>query len=277
MVSQRQRDHRSSDDPRTLTKDRGATMKQIIAIGSGGLDHKNPLLDLYIIAQSPVPNPKICLLSTPSGDHPGLIEYFEKFYGQFPCKPSHLSLFNPDPKIKDIRAYLLSHDIIFVSGGHTKCALVLWEHYEIDDVLRDAYDAGIILAGGSAGSVCWFDECITDSVPGTLSVMSCLGILPFSNCPHYTSEHRQAAYKHYFEQGTIENGYAIDDDAALHFVDGQVLRSVSAIESRASYDCRSMNNEFVQSKIDTRYLGDDDAMQELIWNSISVKAIGELK
>jgi dipeptidase E len=244
-------------------------MKQIIAIGSGGLDCKNPLLDLYVIAQSKAPNPKVCLLSTASGDAPGLIEYFTKFYGQFPCRPSHLSLFNPDHKIKNIREYLLSHDIIFVSGGHTKNALILWHAYGIDEVLRDAYNQGIILAGGSAGSVCWFDECITDSIPGTLSVMPCLGILPFSNCPHYSSEHRRAAYEYYITKQQIKDGYAIDDDAALHFVDGQVLRSVSGIDGKASYECRTnIDDEFVQSRIDTRFLGDENTLNELIFNSV---------
>lgn len=69
--------------------------------------------------------------------------------------------------------------------------------------------------------------------------------------------------------GEIKDGYAIDDMAALHFVDGQVFRSVSSIDDRASYECRlNIHNEFVQSKIDTHFLGNDQEMNDLIWQSV---------
>ncbi len=247
-------------------------MKQIIAIGSGGMDGKNPSIELYILAQAKKSNPKILFLATPSGDDGGYIKYFMEYFDRFPCEPSYLSLFSPP---KDIEKIVMEQDIIFVSGGHSRNALVLWKSWEMDKILKNAYDAGAILSGGSAGSVVWFDECITDSVPGELTVMPCLGILPYSNCPHYTSKHRQEVYEKKMLDEDIKNGYAIDDNVALHFIDGNPVRSVSINSQSKSYYCHTEETAssfipndyiFVQDEIDTRYL-DKKAMEELVWSS----------
>lgn len=240
-------------------------MKQIIAIGSGGLDNKNPAIELYILAQSPVINPKICFLGTASGDDIGYIEYFYEFFNRFNCKTTHLSLFNPPTK--DIRDFVLEQDIIFVGGGHSRNAMTIWKSWGVDKILQEAYDDGIILSGGSAGSVVWFDECITDSVPGKLTVMPCLGILPYSNCPHYLSTARRAAYEKEMLAGNIKAGYAIDDMAALHFIDGKSFRSVSLHNDTGSYYSRLNNGSFEESPIDNSYL-DEENMKKLVWEKI---------
>jgi len=241
-------------------------MKQIIAIGSGGMDDKNPSIELYILAQAKKPNPKILFLATPSGDDGGYIKYFMEYFGRFPCEPSYLSLFSPPNE--DLEKLVLSNDIVFVSGGHSRNAIVLWQSWKMDAILRKAYDAGVILSGGSAGSVVWFDECITDSVPGKLSVMPCLGILPYSNCPHYSSKMRREAYEKEMLDNNIKSGYAIDDHAALHFVDGNPVRSVSISNQSKSYHCYAGGDilSFIQDPIKTRYL-DKAAMEKLVWSS----------
>jgi len=240
--------------------------KQIIAIGSGGLDDKNPSIELYILSQSQKINPRILFLGTASGDNPDYINYFKKYFERFPCIPSYLSLFNPPTK--DIKDIIMSNDIVFVGGGHSRNMIILWNEWKVDSALRDAYDAGIILSGGSAGSVVWFDECITDSVPGKLSVMPCLGILPYSNCPHYSSKMRREAYEKEMLDNNIKSGYAIDDHAALHFVDGNPVRSVSISNQSKSYHCYAGGDilSFIQNPIKTRYL-DKAAMEKLVWSS----------
>lgn len=240
--------------------------KQVIAIGSGGLDGKNSSIELYILAQCKKRNPRICFLGTASGDNEGYIKYFHAFFDRFPCKPDHLSLFNPE--VEDVEGFLMNQDVIFVGGGHSRNAIVIWKSWGIDKILRNAYDAGTILSGGSAGSVCWFDECITDSIPGRLSVMPALGILPYSNSPHFSSESRQKAYHKHIAAGEIKNGYAIDDRAALHFVDGQVHRSISINEESKSYSMTKTDDECLQFEIPTTYLEfGNAAMEELVWNS----------
>lgn len=239
---------------------------QIIALGDGGLDTEDPMMDLYILAQSKKKEPKVCLIPTASGDNPGLINLFRKLYSRYPCKTSFLTLFSPH--INDIEDFIMSQDIIFVSGGHSRNMMVLWKSWGVDKFLFNAYNNGTILAGGSAGSVCWFDECITDSIPGALSVMKCLGFLPYSNCPHFSSKTRRSAYRHFIERKEIKPGYAIDDYAGAHFVNGSLFRSVSSRPYAKTYNVSiKEDNSFSQKRLKTKWLGYKEYQDDLIFKS----------
>jgi dipeptidase E len=237
-------------------------MKQIICLGDGGLNEKNPLLDLYIIAQSKKPIPNVMLLPTASGDNINLIKHFYQTFSRYPCVPSYLSLFSPSTK--DLEDYILSKDIVYVSGGQTKSMLALWREWGVDAILRKAHDQGVILAGGSAGSVCWFEQCITDSIPGELSVMNCLGLLEGSNCPHFTSDERREAYSKFLISKEIKPGYANDDCAALHFIDNKLFRSVSAYEEVKTYNA----SEGGFKSLETIYLGTEENQTKYLWESV---------
>ena len=150
-------------------------MKQIIALGGGGfsMEPENPLLDLYILEQAQAQRPKICFVGTASGDSAGYIERFYTAYKTLLCEPSHLSLFKlPEG---DLEEFVLDKDIIYVGGGNTRSMLALWREWGMDDILRKAYDRGIVLAGLSAGSICWFEQGVTDSVTGHLGPIQGLG------------------------------------------------------------------------------------------------------
>jgi dipeptidase E len=237
-------------------------MPHVIAIGDGALGEKNPLLDLYVIAQSNKPKPKVCLLPTASGDNPGLIRHFLELYSNFPCEPSYLSLFAPE--VVDMEDFLLTKDIIFVSGGHSRNMLTIWKDWGIDTILRKAYDQNILLAGGSAGAVCWFKECITDSYPPSLSVMPCLNFLPYSFCPHFLSKERRVAYREMLTTDRISDGYAASDLSAIHFVDGQVLRAVSAHPVIKAY---KVSKDRGLEKLETFPLTEQEYQERLIWNT----------
>ena len=135
--------------------------KQIVAMGGGGwgMEPDNPLLDRYIYGLSDRKEPKICFLPTASGDSE---EYIGRFYRHFAPKPaylSHLSLFKPPTA--DLETFILDRDIIYVGGGNTKNLIALWKEWQLDTILREAWNRGIILCGLSAGSICWFKEGIT--------------------------------------------------------------------------------------------------------------------
>jgi len=186
-------------------------------------------------------------------------------YDRFPCETSHFSVFNPHTS--DLRGFFLSQDVILVSGGHSKSMMILWKGYGIDAILREAYEKGTILAGGSAGSVCWFDQCITDSIPGTLSVMDCLGFLPYSNCPHFGSKERQAAYSYFIRHNEIKSGYAADDDAGLHFVDGKLLRCVSSDRDDKCYNMFMNDKTYIKKRLKTFFLGEKSNQEQFIINA----------
>lgn len=206
---------------------------QIIALGGGGFSEEpeNPLLDLYVLKSANKLSPKICFLPTASGDAEGYIEKFYACFKRYECVPSHLSLFKPHTA--DIADFLLSQDIIYVGGGNTKSMLALWREWGVDSALKNALANNVVLAGISAGAICWFEQGATDSIPGKISALSCLGFLPGSCCPHFDTEPlRREAVPRLIKEGVMKPGYAIDNSAALHFVDGTLNACVCSIPGR---------------------------------------------
>jgi peptidase E len=131
--------------------------RQIIALGGGGfsMEPKNLTLDRYVLVQARTPEPAIAFVPTASGDAESYIVHFYTAFSQLPCRPSHLPLFRRTP---DLRAYLLTQDVIYVGGGNTKSMLAVWRDWELPALLREAWASGIILAGISAGAICWFEQ-----------------------------------------------------------------------------------------------------------------------
>ncbi len=207
--------------------------RQIIALGGGGFSDEpdNPLLDDYILEQSSKTNPKICFIGTASGDAEGYIESFYQCFEKKNCIPAHLSLFaGHTDKMEE---FILEQDILYVGGGNTRNLLVLWREWGLDVMIKKAYERGTILCGISAGSICWFEEGLTDSVPSQLNKLACLGILEGSNCPHFDGQpERQAVYRQKIESGEMKAGIACDDGVALHFVNKNLERIVSSQENK---------------------------------------------
>ena len=205
--------------------------QRILAIGGGGFlmeDSPSPI-DRFIVGLAGRNAPKICFVGTPSGDS---VEMIEKFYAAFEplgCVPSHLAFFRKPTRgslpLAGFAEPLLEQDVIFVGGGNTKSALAVWREWQLDQVLREAWMRGTLLAGVSAGALCWFEEALTDSYWGAgLKPLKCLGLLAGGCCVHYSSEpERRRALHAEIDRGVSAPRIAIDDSAA-------VLYSGSAIE-----------------------------------------------
>ena len=231
-------------------------MRQIIAMGGGGfsMEPDNPLLDQYILGQAKKQSPKVCFIPTASGDQDNYTNRFYESFNKLECSTSHLSLF--EPNFSDLEAFILEQDILYVGGGNTRNMLVLWQEWGLDSILLKAYKKEIILAGLSAGSICWFEEGLTDPLNGPLYKLDCLGILKGSNCPHYDGESkRRPAYKEMIAENKMKPGYAVEDGVALHFVDEQLHMSVSSRINRKAYFVNSMEYAVEELEISTKYLG----------------------
>lgn len=242
--------------------------KTIIAAGGDILTDQ--LLQLYALAQIPEKNepPKVCLIPTASGDDGQVINFFHKVFSQYPCRTSVLSVFHPSGF--GFRDEILSSDLLLCSGGHTKSALDLWKANGIDLLLKEAYDKGIIIAGGSAGAVAWFDECLTDSFPPHLTVMPGLGFISASCCPHFSSRERRKAYKTAIAEGRIKAGYAISDHGAIHFKDGGPFRSLSSMANISNFWIRRDDKTdagTLANRLHTLCLKEPDHQQALIFDS----------
>lgn len=230
-------------------------MRQIIALGGGGfsMEPDNPLIDLYILQQVEKSKPKICFIPTASGDADNYISRYYNFFNQQNCTPSHLSLFNPPTR--DLESFILEKDIIYVGGGNTKNLLALWKEWGLDQILRKAWDQGVILAGLSAGSICWFEEGVTDSFGDGLEPIKCLGFLKGSNCPHYDGEiDRKPAYHKLVESKKIQSGIATDDGVAIHYKEQEISKIVSSRPNAKAYRV-SFEQKVIEQELLTEFLG----------------------
>jgi len=231
-------------------------MRQIIAMGGGGFssEPENLLLDRYILKQAGKASPRVCFVPTASGDSADYIARFYQAFQTLDCEPSHLSVY--DGPSGDWRDYVLSKDVIYVGGGNTRNLLTLWRDWTLDRIMREAWEQGIVMTGTSAGSICWFEDGLTDSIPGTLAPLQCLGLLKGSNCPHYDSEsQRRSSYQQFVGSGQISPGIACDDGVALHFVNDNLHRVVSSRLSARAYRLTVEGNVTSEHELLPDYLG----------------------
>lgn len=230
-------------------------MQQIIAMGGGGflMEPDNPALDRYVIEQTRQDRPAVCFLSQASAEWPDSIISFYRVFTQLNCFPSHLSLFKPHTA--EIEDYLMSQDLIYVGGGNTKSMLALWREWGLDRILKQAAANGTVLTGVSAGAICWFEAGTTDSIPGELTALPCLGYIEGSCSPHYDGEaERRPTFQRMVASGEIAPGYAFDDGAAGHFVDGQLKQVVSSRPGARGYHVERDGSQARESVLETRYL-----------------------
>jgi len=227
----------------------------IVALGGGGfsMEPRNTMLDDYILSLTANERPRVCFLPTASGD---ASQYIANFYGSFlpeRAVASHLPLFTRRPG--DPRDLLLSQDVIYVGGGNTANALLIWRRHGIDAVLREAWERGVVLCGVSAGMICWFECSCTDSFGPLAPLRDGLAFLPGSACPHYDGEvDRRPRYQQMIREG-LPGGYAADDGAALHF-EGTELRAVVGSRPNArAWRVELVNGEIHEHEVPTRFLG----------------------
>jgi dipeptidase E len=216
----------------------------------------NPWLNQYVLDLAGKERPRICYLPTASADSPETVIRFYAGFSPLACVPSHLNLW-PNPPTADLRSFLLEKDIICVGGGNTKNMLALWREWGLDAILREAWERGIVLCGVSAGAICWFAEGITDSIPGALTPLRCLGFLAGTNCPHFDSEpERRTTFHRLLAAGQIGPGYAADDGVALHYVGDSLARIISARPTGQAYRLELVNGAVVETPLEPIRLGD---------------------
>jgi peptidase E len=238
----------------------GVPRRTIVAMGGGGfsMEPDNPLLDDHVLAlaraQRGRERPRVCFIPTASGDSDA---YLASFYAAFArrSEASHLGLFNRT--IVDLESYLLNQDVVYVGGGNTANMLAIWRIHGLDRVLARAWEAGVVMAGLSAGSICWFESGTTDSFGPLAAFSGGLGLLPGSHSPHYDGEpERRPTYRRLVGDGTLPDGYAADDGAALVFHGTELAEVVaSRPEARAYRVDRTPAGDADETELPARYLG----------------------
>lgn len=224
-------------------------------MGGGGfsMEPENLKLDEYLLSLSKKENPKICFIGTASGDAESYIERFYTSMKNLHCEPSHLALYRPPQG--SLREFVMDKDIFYVGGGNTRNLLVLWKEWGLDKLLIEAHEQGAVLAGISAGSICWFEQGLTDSVTGKLLPLDCLGLLKGSNCPHYDGEaQRRPVYESAILNGEMKSGIACDDGVAAHFINGKLHKFVSSRDETKAYQVELKADKVIKSEVLPVYL-----------------------
>jgi dipeptidase E len=204
--------------------------RRILAMGGGGftMPERCPALDRFVLSLTGKPVPRICFLPTASGDgREQTVRFFERF-SAWPCEPSVLSLFRLGSDRIDPRAHLLAQDAVYVGGGSMRNLLAVWREHGVDETMRAAWERGILLAGLSAGAMCWFAGGITMS-GGAPRPAAGLGLVEGSMSVHRDGEpERLPAYRTAVATGELPPGYAVDDCAALLIKEQRVSACVAS-------------------------------------------------
>lgn len=216
----------------------------------------NTLLDDYVLGLTGVAHPRVCFLPTASGDADHYVVRFYRAFAASRCEPSHISLFRRETGVGDPRAHLLAQDLVYVGGGSLVSLLGTWRAHGIDLALREAWHAGVVLCGGSAGSLCWFTHAISAFHEGPSRCVEALGMLPWSNAVHYEDETGRRATFHDAVAGGIAPGYGVGDGAALRFIGTELAEVVSSRPgARAVYVSTDGDGGVLEYELPHRYLG----------------------
>ena len=207
------------------------TDRQIVAMG-GGQEAGDPGFG-YVASLLDAPRPKVCLLPTAASAVPVAVVRFLDLFPTDRFEPTYLDLFARDGR--DLRDVVLSQDAIVVGGGNTANLLAIWRVHGLDAILREAWEAGVVLAGGSAGANCWFEASTTDSFGPLAALRDGLGLLDGSFCPHYDSEPGRRPLYRELIAGGFPAGVACDDLAAVHYVGAEIVEVVASDPDARAY------------------------------------------
>jgi peptidase E len=219
--------------------------RHILAMGGGVT---SPAMIEYALKLSGKKKPKLLFINTATGDRPDVQKFCDRKVKKLACEVSHLTFFARTPV--DLESLILSQDVVFVGGGNTKSMLAVWREYGLDKILHDAWKHGVVMAGSSAGGICWFDGCCTDSWDESFTALPALGILKGSCCPHYDGEAgRQETYRHLIATGELDNGYAIDESAGIHFVGKKLFKVITPKKGATAYRVELKHGEMVEKPL----------------------------
>lgn len=195
-----------------------------------------PLVHHAVELSRPDGRPRICHLGTASGDQRFWNAWFSEAALAAGYDATHLNLF-PMPSVPDVEKHLLGQDVIWVNGGSVANLLAVWRVHGLPDAMRRAWEEGVVLAGISAGSICWYRGGVTDSFgPELRAVTDALGLLPYANGVHYDSEEgRRPLIHRLVGDGTLPTAHCTDDGVGLVYRGQELVEVVAENDHGCGY------------------------------------------
>ncbi len=239
----------------------------IFAMGGGGftMEPANPLLDDFVLslgedrARAKGCEPRILFLPTASGDTTAQIAAFHERYSDRLCSAEHLSLFRLHELKRPLQEIVLDQDVLYVGGGSMRNLLAIWRAHDLDRLLIEAWRRGIVLAGISAGAMCWFEGGVTRS-SGSPEPMAGLGLLEGSLTVHADGEpDRLPVWLTAVREGALPGGWAVDDGVGLLFGGERLRRVVGSRPGAGAQRVDQVAGELVRHRLEPELLGDRGA------------------
>jgi len=248
--------------------------RTIFAMGGGGftMEPANPLLDDYVLSLARTREPRILFLPTASGDTTPQINAFKARFEGRTCVPEHLSLFRLRETRRPLAEMVAEQDILYVGGGSMRNLLAIWRAHELEGMLIEAWERGTVLAGLSAGAMCWFEWGLTRS-SGPPEPIEGLGLLEGSITVHADGEpERLPVWLAHLRDGTMPGGWALDDGVGLLFHGRTMERVVSSRPGAEAQRVDAIAGELLRRRLKPDLLGGratdplggyDDAVEEM--------------
>jgi peptidase E len=226
------------------------------------MEPTNPLLDDFLLTLTRSTEPRILFLPTASGDTTTQINAFYARFGGRPCVPRHVSLFRLGDLERSLEEIVLAQDIVYVGGGSMRNLLAIWRAHRLDQLLIQAWRQGTVLAGISAGAMCWFEGGITCS-GGSPEPMAGLGLLAGSLTVHADGEpERLPVWLTSVREGKLPGGWAADDGVGLLFRGQQLERVVSSRPGASAQRVDAIEGELVRHRLEPELLGSEESARQ---------------
>jgi dipeptidase E len=232
----------------------------IVAIGGGQIrTGETTAIDREIIRLSNKKYPKLLFIPTATSDSEIYWKRVQKHFGEFlKCETDVLFLIKDRPSQQQIEAKITSADIIYVGGGNTLLMMRLWRRLGIDKLLKAAYRKGTVLAGPSAGSICWFDSGHSDSMsyynPQKWKYINVrgLGLIKGIHCPHYNGRTGGVPRRKNFQDMIRKiggTGIAMQNNCAIEFIDGKLYKVITSKPNARAYRVFKRHGQIVEERI----------------------------
>ena len=207
-------------------------MGAIVAIGGGDVLAGETLdLDREVIALTEKSHPRALFIPTASSDSTEYWDTFRAAYGaRLGCRTDVLYVLGSAPSTRELESAILPSDILYVGGGNTLKMMRRWRRLGVDTILKAAYEGGTVLAGVSAGAICWFSYGHSDSMSFSSPddwryiCVKGMGLIDATACPHYDGDTAGVKRRDEFHEMVKRRrdvGIAIDNHCALEVVDGR--------------------------------------------------------
>ncbi len=219
-------------------------------MGGGGftMEPDNPALDDLALSLTEAREPRVLFLPTASGDPAAQIQGFRNRFGGRACRPDVLSLFRRGDSTRSLADIVGEADLIYVGGGSMRNLLAIWRAHGLDECLHQAWQAGTVLVGLSAGAMCWFEGGITKSFGAPVPIAG-LGWLPGSLTVHADGEpDRLPVWLESVKSGALPGGWAADDGVGLLWRGTTLERIVSSRPVTTALRVDAVGGELVRRR-----------------------------